>query len=307
MALTTDVCSNRALPGPSQQATPSATLQFASIFNLYTVYGRGIGGNYSNVDMATNSSELLKNGLQVMVLTPTGALDTKATKPVVLSLVEQPSSPGIPWGRTPKLNGIKSVVPIMGVASFGELGVSTSGKFRFRACVDAVCALSPVIAVEPDDVAQAVILAQPPKGTEFPLWNPKTASADFANATGPINATFSDYFENNGVQAELFGSGLVEANVTCQVATEAAPDANDYNPISAKVVNSVQAIWTPTGYAEFWSFGKLREGIDSAFGPGTVAGALSGFRCWAEIQLGDGFREEANETASAQTDYWLFK
>jgi hypothetical protein len=307
MALTTDVCSNRALPGPSQQATAVASLQFASIFNLYVAYGRGIGGNFTNVDMAKNSSELLKNGIQVMVLTPTGALDTKATKPVVLRLVEQPGSPGIAWGRTPKLNGIKSAVPIMGVASFGELGVSTSGQFRFRACVDAVCVLSPVINVQPDDVAQAVILGQPPKGTEFQLWNPKTATADFANFTGPINVTFSDYFENNGAQADLFGSGLIEANVTCHVATEAAPDASEFNPDSARKVNSVQAIWTPTGYAEFWSFGKLREGIDSAFGPGTVAGALDGFRCWAEIQLGDGFREEANETASAATHYWLFK
>ncbi len=254
--------------------------------------------------MATNSSQLLKDGLQVMVLTPSGALDTAATKPVTLSLVEEADSTGIPWNRSPKLNGIASVVPVMGVASFGELGISTSGLFRFQACMDDVCTKSPVILVVPN-VERAVILAQPPKDAEFSLFNPKTSKADFSNSTGPINVTFTDNFDNYGVQSTIFKNGIMEANITCQLSTDSAPDSETFNPETAKLVQSVEAIWTPTGYAEFWSFGKLSEGIDDAFGPGTVAGALDGFRCWADVGMGEGFR--GGRTKSTTTQYWIFK
>jgi hypothetical protein len=75
----------------------------------------------------------------------------------------EPDSSGLALHIAPRIHGNLTVTSVRGVASWAEVGISSLGTYRLKACSqDNICAVSNVIRTfPPDDVWNNTILSQP--------------------------------------------------------------------------------------------------------------------------------------------------
>ncbi len=267
-------------------------LEFVSVFNVWNSTARGIN-NRTNMEAASLiPSYYLKHGVQVMTIDEMGSLGNGRVQ-VTLDLVEDVSSLGQSWGRQPKLIGTNTAYTVQGVASFGDdLAIPTSGIFRIRACAQGFeCAYSLPIEIVPDGVSKMVMLNQPLEGSKQILMDPKTKLSKLAS---PINVTMSDPLDNMAAQAQLLGKGTFDVQVYCILRGV------------EKLVSTEPNLWSDEGFAEIWSFGDLKTSLDTAFGPGSVSGALNGFVCHGEVNIGSAWQDLV-KVGNLSTNSFLFE
>jgi len=298
LSLTSDVCSNRPIPRVGAPIG-KRSLEFVGVQNVYVDWVRGIGstgGNATNKVFAAEKVASWGHGIQVLILS-SGILEKKASAPVTLSVEVLESSTSRRWDRVPKLLGVLTAKPVMGVASFGnDLGMKQAGTYRFKACLqDGTCVTSNVVQVLPQGVTKTVVLGQPGAQT-FKLVNPTTGNADFGKV--PINVTWADAFNNYGAQVDLYNAttGLASMNVTC---------ASVGNPRDERMVWTERTQWGKRGYAEFYSMGNLKAALELAFGSGSVAGNLEGWKCWGQVNMNREWRDRT-KARSVKTQSWTF-
>ncbi len=163
-----------------------------------------------------------------------------------------------------------------GVATwYNDLGIKEAGRYRLKACLKSrptVCATSNMLEVAPSVLDKVVLFGQPSAGTVFPIFNARSGTA---RITPAVNVTFADGNGNRGAQAGFSGLlalGSCRMNVTCDV---------EDKPVQ---VATSSAQWTQAQpWCEFLSMGKIREGIESITGKGSVGAKKVGYKCFGTV------------------------
>jgi len=278
------------------QGSP-ANLEFASVLNIFAsgIVSSG-SGEIESVQVNTDI-EPLRYGVQVMILDNSTQLIRSSAK-VNLTLVEEDGSSSRAW-RRPPIGNLGSVAAVQGVATFGIIGVTQVGLYRFLACVEGtrICATSARLYFVPASVTRIEILQQPEAGYPLALFNVTTRLASFTAQSGPVNVTTIDVFGNRGALADMsLNSVSMVMDISCR----------RQNTDRSLIVVTKSVSGLNLAYQEFWDLGALAEGIDARFGSGASGG--SKWSCFADISLqaknGDGTVVDTTTVPSVRTNTW---